>query len=63
VLALGALAVGIGATPGNLLGAVAAGAMFDRAGSCAPVMWGCLALSTVTTLLSARLIGAHGPSY
>lgn len=52
-----------GAALGNLLGPVAAGAVFDRAGSYAPVMWTCLALSTGAALASARLISARGPSY
>jgi len=52
-----------GAAVGNLLGPVAAGAVFDRAGSYAPVMWACLALSVLAALASARLVGARGPSY
>ncbi len=52
-----------GAAVGNLLGPVAAGAVFDRAGSYAPVMWGCLALSSIAAAASARLIGLRGPRY
>jgi MFS family permease len=52
-----------GAAVGNLLGPVAAGAVFDRAGSYAPVMWGCLALSAVAAAASARLIWLRGPRY
>ena len=52
-----------GAAAGNLLGPVAAGAVFDHAGSYAPALWACLALSAVATLASARLVGARGPMY
>ena len=52
-----------GAALGNLLGPVAAGAVFDRTGSYAPVMWSCLALSALASLASARLVGARGPRY
>ena len=52
-----------GAAVGNLLGPVAAGAVFDRTGSYAPAMWACLALSGLATLASARLVGARGPMY
>lgn len=52
-----------GAALGNLLGPVAAGAVFDRSGSYAPVMWACLALSIVSALASARLTGLRGPTY
>ena len=52
-----------GAAVGNLLGPVAAGAVFDRTGSYAPVIWACIALSAVATLASARLLRARGPLY
>jgi MFS family permease len=52
-----------GAAAGNLLGPVAAGAVFDRTGSYAAVVWTCLALSGIATLASARLAGTRGPSY
>ena len=52
-----------GAAAGNLLGPVAAGAVFDHAGSYAPVMWGCLALSGIAALASARLLGLRGSIY
>jgi len=52
-----------GAAAGNLLGPVVAGAVFDRSGSYAPVMWGCLLLSAVAALASARLIGLRGATY
>jgi MFS family permease len=52
-----------GAAVGNLLGPVAAGAVFDRAGSYTPVMWGCLVLSAVASAASARLIWLRGPRY
>jgi len=45
-----------GAAFGNLLGPVAAGAIFDRTGSYTAQIWGCIALSTVATLASTRLI-------
>ncbi len=38
-----------GAALGNLLGPVVAGAVFDRSGSCTPVIWVCVALSVVAT--------------
>jgi MCP family monocarboxylic acid transporter-like MFS transporter 13 len=46
-----------GAALGNLLGPVAAGAVFDRTGSYGPAIWACVALSALATLASARLIG------
>jgi len=52
-----------GAALGNLLGPVAAGAVFDRTGSYAPAMWACLLLSAVATLASARLVREHGSLY
>lgn len=47
-----------GAALGNLLGPVLAGAVFDRAGSYTGVMLGCMGLSVLATLASAR-VGAH----
>ena len=52
-----------GAAVGNLLGPVVAGAVFDRSGSYAPVIWGCIALSAIATLASARLIASRQPAY
>ena len=53
-----------GAAAGNLLGPVAAGAVFDRTGSYAPVMWGGLVLCALSALASARLLGgARSPAY
>ncbi|MEO6032261.1 MAG: MFS transporter, partial [Burkholderiaceae bacterium] len=52
-----------GAAFGNLLGPVVAGAVFDRSASYAPVIWGCMVLSAIATLASARLIGAREPAY
>jgi MFS family permease len=52
-----------GAALGNLLGPVVAGAVFDRTGGYGPVIWGCIALSAVATLASARLVRAEGPAY
>ena len=46
-----------GAALGNLLGPVVAGAVFDRAGSYDPVIWGCLALALVAVGASTRLLG------
>ena len=48
---------------GNLLGPVAAGAVFDTTGSYGPAIWACIALSTLATLASARLIGARHKTY
>ncbi len=52
-----------GAAAGNLLGPVVAGAVFDRSGSYALVMWGSLALSGLAALASARLLGMRGNAY
>jgi predicted MFS family arabinose efflux permease len=52
-----------GAALGNLLGPVVAGAVFDRSASYHPVIWGCIALSALATLASARLIGLQQKSY
>ncbi len=48
---------------GNLLGPVAAGAVFDRAGSYAPVMWACVVLCALSALAAARLVRERGPTY
>lgn len=45
-----------GAALGNLLGPWAAGAVFDRAGSYTPVIWGCLLLSALATAATAQLV-------
>ena len=52
-----------GAALGNLLGPVVAGAVFDRGGSYAPVIWGCVAISVLATAASTRLVKSGGPSY
>ena len=52
-----------GAALGNLLGPVIAGAVFDRGGSYAPVIWGCVAISTLATAASARLVKSGAPTY
>ena len=52
-----------GAALGNLLGPVVAGAVFDRMGSYGPVIWGCVALSGLATLASARLVGLRQATY
>ena len=52
-----------GAALGNLLGPTLAGAVFDRSGSYGPVIWACIALSTVATLASVRLIRPRQVSY
>lgn len=52
-----------GAALGNLLGPVVAGAVFDRSGSYTLVIWGCIALSTVATIASTRLITTRQPTY
>ena len=44
-----------GAAVGNLLGPVAAGAVFDRYGSYHPVLWFCMALSAVSVYASTRI--------
>ena len=46
-----------GAALGNLVGPVMAGAIFDRSGSYAPVIWSCIALSALATLAASRLLG------
>jgi MFS family permease len=48
---------------GNLLGPVVAGAVFDRVGSYAPVIWGCIAMSALATVASWRLVGARTAAY
>ena len=45
-----------GAALGNLVGPWAAGAVFDRSGSYAAVVWGCLLLSALATAATARLV-------
>jgi MFS family permease len=52
-----------GAALGNLLGPVVAGAVFDRSASYGPVIWGCIALSALATLASAKLIGLRQKTY
>jgi len=52
-----------GAALGNLLGPVVAGAVFDRGASYGPVIWGCIALSALATLASAKLIGLQQKTY
>lgn len=52
-----------GAAFGNLLGPVIAGALFDRNGIYTLVIWICIALSSLATLASARLISSHQPAY
>ena len=52
-----------GAAFGNLLGPVLAGAVFDRSGSYAPVMWACMALSALATLAALKLSRTTGPNY
>jgi len=52
-----------GAALGNLLGPVVAGAVFDRGASYGPVIWGCIALSALATLASAKLIGLRQKTY
>jgi MFS family permease len=52
-----------GAAAGNLLGPVLAGAVFDRMGSYATVIWACVLLSALATVASARLARFGGPSY
>ena len=44
-----------GAAVGNLLGPVAAGAVFDRMGSYHPVLWFCVALSVVSVYASTQV--------
>lgn len=52
-----------GAALGNLLGPVAAGAVFDASGSYAPVVWGCIALSSLATFASTRLLAPRQKFY
>ena len=52
-----------GAALGNLLGPFVSGAVFDRSGSYAPVIWGCIALSVLATAASARLVKSGAPAY
>jgi MFS family permease len=50
-----------GAAFGNLLGPVVAGAVFDRTGSYAWLMWGCIGLSAVATLATMKLVAGNLP--
>ena len=52
-----------GAALGNLLGPVVAGAVFDRVGSYAPVIWGCMALSLVAGAASVRIVRSGAKAY
>ncbi len=52
-----------GAALGNLLGPLAAGAVFDHFKVYAPVMWACMALSALATLATWRLARMPGTSY
>ncbi len=52
-----------GAALGNLLGPVVAGAVFDRVGSYAPVIWGCLAMSLVAGAASVRIVRSGTKAY
>jgi MFS transporter, MCT family, solute carrier family 16 (monocarboxylic acid transporters), member 13 len=52
-----------GAALGNLFGPVLAGAIFDRTGSYAPVLWACLAASLLAALTSWRLLALRRPGY
>lgn len=52
-----------GAALGNLAGPVLAGAVFDRSGSYAPVIVGCIALSALAALACARLKALRGAAY
>ena len=52
-----------GAALGNLLGPVVAGAVFDASRHYGPVIWGCLVLSAVATLASARLLWLKPQTY
>lgn len=52
-----------GAALGNLLGPVLAGAVFDQAGSYLPVLWGCMGLSALAAVASARLLAWQRPAY
>ena len=48
---------------GNLLGPVAAGAVFDRTGSYAPVIAGCIGFASLATMAAASLVRRHAPAY
>ena len=52
-----------GAALGNLAGPVLAGAVFDRSGSYAPVIVGCIALAAMAALACARLKALRGAAY
>jgi MFS family permease len=52
-----------GAALGNLLGPVMAGAVFDRTGSYAPVIWVCVVLSASAAVASARLARTEHAGY
>ena len=52
-----------GAALGNLLGPVAAGAVFDRTASYVPVIWACVVLGGVATLVGVGLVRRRGPTY
>jgi hypothetical protein len=42
---------------------VLAGWVFDHSGSYVPVLWACMALSTLAAAASARLLAWRGPAY
>ena len=50
-----------GAALGNLAGPWVAGWVFDRSGSYGPVIWGCLALQVVATVVTSRVAPAQRP--
>jgi MFS family permease len=50
-----------GAALGNLAGPWVAGWVFDRSGSYLPVIWGCLALQVLATLVTSRITRASVP--
>ena len=52
-----------GAALGNLLGPVVAGAVFDRVGSYAPVILGCMALAVVAGAASVRIVRTGARRY
>lgn len=52
-----------GAAAGNLLGPVLAGAAFDATGSYSGMRFACLALSTIATAASARLLQLRGAQH
>jgi MFS family permease len=52
-----------GAAFGNLLGPVVAGAVFDRTGSYAPVIWAGFALASLSAIASAQLLRDRRPTY